>query len=161
MARLGVADVDAVEQQRHLLLDAAVNRNVRLHTVRAALTDIDSAEQLEEIIHTLCSRAQDILSLKHRNQAHLLQLGERRQGGRHGELRKIFPLLLLGLNALGSCVCGRSGLDEGHAAEGGHREHADAHLEGETPERTPRLPLKTAERGRTPKVSVLFHLTLF
>ena len=137
MPRVGIGNVDAVEQNGELVFGAPVHTDVRLDAEASALPHIHASREFQQVVDGVGTRRLDVLSVNHLHEAHRL-VG--RQGGEcahHlGTIQRQFYLILL--------VVGRGRrLTEGHDGRSrigacdsqcGDTQHTDAHLSHQTEE---------------------------
>ena len=105
MAGLGVADVDAVEQDDDLLLCAASYRDVGLCTNGASLADIHADGVFQQIVNTLYGSLLNVSTVQYSDHSRSLTLGQGRPGA--GDAHFVEHQLLCRLRADG---VGRDGL---------------------------------------------------
>ena len=91
MARLRVADVDAVKQNRDLFVVATAHTDVGLGTDGPSLSDIDAYGVLQQIVNTLHRRRLNVLAAQYSYHSRLLTKGQRRP--RTGDLHLVERLL--------------------------------------------------------------------
>ena len=109
---VGVADVDAVQQDGELILGATVYTDVGLYAESSTLAHIHASGEFQQVVHRIGARRLDVLSVNHLHEAHRL-VG--RQGGEcahHlGIIQRQFPLIPI--------VDRGSWLTEGHDGRSG------------------------------------------
>ena len=93
MARLRVADVDAVEQDRDLVEGAAADADVGLDAHRAALAHVHADGVFEQVVDALHGGGADLQGIEYRHHPGGLVDGQGRARGAYGHFFNRFLCL--------------------------------------------------------------------